>query len=238
MILRTHATGSSGNLYTVESTNTLLILECGLPLSRIKEKLGANLNRAEAVLITHEHGDHAKAASTLVKRGVKVFATKGTLDALGLSGDALAVCMEPMKPYKIGAVTVIAFTVEHDAAEPVGFILKDGEDKVCFMTDTRGCRYKVNGCTQMYIEANWAEDLMQSSTAPVTLKARVRHSHMSIDQCERFLKACDLSECRKIVLIHMSADRGDAERFRYLIQKATGKPTEVATNGKANKDGH
>ena len=76
------ASGSNGNCYTVDDGQTCIMLDCGLPFNRIKKMTDFKI--PDAVLVTHEHCDHAKAAKDFINRGVDVYLTKGTSEALQL----------------------------------------------------------------------------------------------------------------------------------------------------------
>ena len=82
-------TGSAGNCYKVKIGKATLLLECGLPFKVIQRKLDFKLSDIDACLVTHEHMDHAKAVKDLMKAGVDCYMTKGTSEALGVSGHRL-----------------------------------------------------------------------------------------------------------------------------------------------------
>jgi len=52
---KSYASSSKGNLYTVDNGKTKIMLECGLPIKKIKEKLGFRVHEISACLISHEH---------------------------------------------------------------------------------------------------------------------------------------------------------------------------------------
>ena len=75
------ASGSTGNCYVVDDGKTPLLLEAGVPIRAIQRHCA--ITKLGACLITHEHGDHSKAAEKIARYGVDVYASRGTLDALG-----------------------------------------------------------------------------------------------------------------------------------------------------------
>lgn len=89
MIFKQYASSSSGNMYTVESQNTTMLIEAGIPIADIKKHLNFNLHTVSACLISHEHGDHAKACKDLLVAGVDVYTSAGTAEALKVSGHRL-----------------------------------------------------------------------------------------------------------------------------------------------------
>jgi phosphoribosyl 1,2-cyclic phosphodiesterase len=77
----------------------------------------------------------------------------------------------------------------------------------------------------MALECNYSSDLIPSNCSR---QDRLFSSHMSLKQCIATLKANDLSKCREIHLLHLSADHSDEERFIREVQEATGIPTFAA----------
>jgi phosphoribosyl 1,2-cyclic phosphodiesterase len=89
------------------------------------------------------------------------------------------------------------------------------------------------------VEANYCLDILKANIKagliPESLKNRLLESHFSLDNVKGFLKANDLSEVRKIVLIHLSDGNSDADRMVREISELTGKDVEVAEAGKEIK---
>ncbi|MBR1695298.1 MAG: MBL fold metallo-hydrolase, partial [Selenomonas sp.] len=82
-----HATGSTGNCYTVSNGKATVMLDCGLPYNRIQKLTGFIL--PDAVFVTHEHQDHVKAAKDFMKRGVDIYTSAGTAEVENLEGHLL-----------------------------------------------------------------------------------------------------------------------------------------------------
>jgi phosphoribosyl 1,2-cyclic phosphodiesterase len=129
------ASGSSGNALLVQSTDpapgAALLVDCGLPQRTIERHLRhAGLGPADlaAVLLTHEHGDHAMSALPFARRhGIPLVANRPTADALGLSSADVPFHMLPTGgATTIGGLMVRSFAVPHDAADPVGYTIQAG----------------------------------------------------------------------------------------------------------------
>ena len=61
--LQTLASSSSGNSYLIKSENTNIILDIGIGIKKLNEKLtevGLGPNEVSGVLLTHEHIDHVR----------------------------------------------------------------------------------------------------------------------------------------------------------------------------------
>lgn len=224
------ASGSSGNAYRISDGDTALLLDAGIPLQRIKQALNFRVRDLAGCLITHAHGDHAKAAGDLAKAGVDVYTSQGTIDACRLTGHR----MKPVKALQevmIGTFAVLPFDVQHDAPEPLGFLLtsrRTGE-KLLYFTDTYYLKYRFTGLTHIMGECNYSMDIVEQSVRngyiPPELVPRLIKSHMSLEHFLDLLKANNLHEVKQIYLLHLSNNNSDAERFREAVQKLTG--TEV-----------
>jgi phosphoribosyl 1,2-cyclic phosphodiesterase len=221
--------GSSGNCYRVSDGKTSLLLEAGLPIKKIKQGCKFNLCEISGCLITHEHGDHAKSAKEIMQCGVNIYTSRGTAETLGIVDSYRCNCIELMHYTKIGTFQVLPFEVHHDAAEPVGYLINSTatKERLLFMTDTYYTQFTFSGLTHIMIEANFSEEALSDSDNDPR-RRRLRHSHMSIENCTELLKANDLSSCREIWLIHLSSSNGDAEGFKRRVQEATGCEVHVA----------
>lgn len=224
-----YASGSSGNCYTVSDGETVVMLDCGLPFRRIERLTGFLL--PTAVFVTHEHKDHSKAARDFMRRGVDVYMTAGTAAVLGVEAQHRLHILNPMEQVTIGRITVSAFPTQHDAREPCGFLLDDGDDRVLYATDTFYIKYQFPGVTKMLIEANHSYKILEENvTAHILNKAlaeRLIKSHFSIENVLSFLKANDLSKVKEIWLIHLSDSNADAGTFARMVEAATGKPVYI-----------
>lgn len=224
-----YASGSSGNCYTVSDGETVVMLDCGLPFRRIERLTGFLLPKA--VFVTHEHKDHSKAAQDFMRRGVDVYMTAGTAAALGIEAQHRLHILNLMEQTTVGRITVSAFPTQHDAREPCGFLLDDGDDRVLYATDTYYIKYQFPGVTKMLIEANHSYKILEENVGAhilnKSLAERLIKSHFSIENVLAFLRANDLSKVKEIWLIHLSDGNADAGKFARMVEAATGKPVYI-----------
>jgi len=211
MKFKPYASGSSGNLYTLDDGHTSIIIECGLPYREIARLLPKAPTSYDACLISHEHGDHcnAKTAETLFNRGMSVMLGGSLQNSLN-----------------IGTIRAQSFEVKHDVPN-WGYMSRGCTGETCvFLIDTFYCPVVPDfSPTIVAIECNYARDLM---TPGDSINDRLFASHMSLEQCISTLKAWDLSKTREIWLLHLSDDRSDEARFIAEVQAATGVPTWAA----------
>lgn len=222
-------TGSAGNCYILEENGRALLIECGVPFKDIQKALNFNLLKVDACIISHEHKDHCKAIKQVAGAGIPIYATQGTFEEMQLPVDLKAGMLTNGFTKAIYNWDVTPFSVEHDAKEPVGFMIETPSAKnVLFITDT----YKVmwdlypNNFDLIMIEANYDEDMIQGKYDIVN-KRRLR-SHFSIQNAIDYLGKLDLSETKQIMLTHLSDGVSDERKFKQLTEAAFGIPTVVA----------
>ncbi len=230
MDIKVLGSSSKGNCYIVSDGTTRLLLDCGVPIRRILSGIDFKPGSVAGCLVTHSHGDHVKSAPELMFRGITVCASAGCIGAAKLNG---ATPVKSMKMFTLGTFRVLPFDIQHDAPEPLGFLLKSTvtDEKLLYFTDSYYLKYRFTGITHILCEANYDPEILrrrvESGEVPGMLADRVISSHMSIDHLEDFLRACDLSKLRKIWLCHLSDGNSNATEFRRRIQRLTGVEVEV-----------
>ena len=214
------ASSSSGNAYIVSDRDTRILLECGVPHKKLQKLSGFSLSEFKACLVTHEHKDHAKSVEELINRGMDVYMSYGTAQALETD---LAKLIEDMEQFNIGSLDIVPFATFHDAKEPLGFLIKsrvDG-DVLAFATDTVNLRYQFPGLNILAIEANYDKAILaRCEKLPDKVRHRIENSHMEIDTLCDYLRSLDLSVCREIHLLHLSDATSHEEKFINKVKKA------------------
>lgn len=232
MDIQVIASGSTGNCYRIRDGTTSLLLECGVQIKRIQQALSFHLSDIDGCLISHEHGDHSKAAKDIIKAGIDIYTSTGTASALGLSGHRIKT-VKGRKQFAIGDLTVLPFDTEHDAAEPLGFLIVGTSGaKLLFATDTYYIKYKFNSLTHIMVEANYSLNILneniKAGRVPGVMKRRLLRSHFSLEHVKEFLQANDLSMVQEIWLLHLSDNNSDAACFKREIMELAGKPVYIA----------
>lgn len=234
--IKSLASGSSGNCYRVSDSKTPLLLECGIPYKKIQEGLEFKLSEIEGCLITHEHQDHCKAVNKVARAGIDCYLSPGTIGALNINHHRIR-SITPKEPEVIGSWIVKPFEVQHDANDPIGFLLwsKNTGDKLVYITDSYYSKYVFNEPNYIMIECNYSEEILDKNIAagrvPAVQKKRLLQSHFSLENVKDFLKSNDLSEVREIHLLHLSDRNSNAKLFKKEIQELTGKMVRVAGGG-------
>lgn len=236
MTLYVLGSSSKGNGYILTSdTGERLVLECGIKLDKLKQAIDFDIAGIAGVLVTHEHGDHAKYIHEYAGAGLDIYASEGTINAVLPAGYKTHRFnqISPLSGIKIGSFKVLPFDVQHDAAQPLGFLINHPEcGNLLFVTDAMEVGYNFPDLNNILIEANYSEEILQASElrggGVQVVRDRVRQSHMSIETCLCMLSETDLSKVNNIVLIHLSDRNSDARKFQSQIAYATGKTVTIA----------
>jgi phosphoribosyl 1,2-cyclic phosphodiesterase len=226
------ASSSSGNSYIVNDGKTELLLEAGIRWREIQKALDFKTQNIQGCLITHEHGDHIKSASEVMKACIPVYASQGTLEAANLTGHR-AFAVQSGQQFTIGSWTIMPFKVEHDVSEPLGFLLaNDVGEKMVFITDSYYCRYTFPPLNLIAVECNYSKRLLDENIAnkvvPAVMKKRLVKSHFCLENVLEFLKANDLTKVEEIHLLHLSDNNSDEAMFKKAVQEQTGKLVYIA----------
>lgn len=221
------ASSSAGNAYVVSDQETRILLECGISHSKLQKLSGFKLSEFQACLVSHEHKDHAKSVQELLSRGMEVYMSQGTAEALETEGVST---VESMEQFNVGSLDIVPFATFHDAREPLGFLIKsrvDG-DVLAFATDTVNLRYKFPGLNILAIEANYDKAILERcEKMPEKVRYRITNSHMEIDTLCDYLRTLDLTHCREIHLLHLSDATSHEGHFLNKVARAVPPWVEV-----------
>ncbi|HUQ73579.1 MAG TPA: MBL fold metallo-hydrolase [Burkholderiales bacterium] len=232
------ASGSSGNCLVAEAHDmacaTRVLVDCGLNLRDTERRLaraGLEPSDIDAILVTHEHGDHAGCVFDFAAaHDVRVYLTRGTLRALKAEGkvhDGLKCeLIRGEQKVAIGAMEVLPFTVPHDAAEPVQYILSDGAAKLGVLTDigisTRHVEQTLGGLSALVLECNYDRDMLWSGGYPKWLKERIGgpFGHLDNREAARLLGGLERSKLKHIIGAHLSQQNNKPEHARSALAAA------------------
>ena len=224
------ASGSKGNFYTIEASGDLLLIEAGISIKKIQEAVNFDFSNVIGCLLSHTHTDHSKSAKELTKRGINVYSHAETFNFLGIKSHR-AKAVEPFKQFKVGSFDVIGMPTMHDDLFPLAYVIKHGNNKILFLTDSYYFKYKIPGLTHIMIEASFDETILKNRLKDGKISEimynRLISSHFSYQNMVKMLKANDLSKVEEIYLLHLSDANSDAEAFRDGVEKTFGIQTTV-----------
>lgn len=230
------ASGSSGNCLAAEAAGTVVLVDCGLALTETERRLarlGLEPSRVGAILVTHEHGDHACGAFEFAAaHRVSVYLTHGTLAALKAEGKVLdgvpLVLVNGRQSFFVEGIQLLPFTVPHDAREPVQYVLSDGAARLGVITDvgisTAHVEKMLSGLDALVLECNYDYDMLWNGGYPRWLKERIAgpFGHLDNRESERLLGAIDRSRLKHVIGAHLSQQNNRPALARAALARALG----------------
>lgn len=209
------ASGSRGNAILVEAAQTRVLIDAGLSareLCRRLDLIGVVPESLDALLISHEHGDHIRGLGPLARRlKLPVYLHTAVAGRLADTGVPERVReFEEGQELEIGNISIRPFSITHDAHAPVGFTLDSAEGKIGVATDlgiaTRLVAQQLQGCRILVVEANHDEVMLRDGPYPWPLKQRVRstHGHLSNRASSELLGQLLWNGLEAVLLAHLS----------------------------------
>jgi phosphoribosyl 1,2-cyclic phosphodiesterase len=226
--------GSRGNATFVKTDQVRLLIDAGLSRKEIErrlESIGEEPDGIDAVLITHEHSDHACGLKVLMKDlPIQAFLTGGTIRALHadeyeMNGSRL-VPVSAEVSFVLGDLEIRPFSVPHDAAEPVAFTMTCGGSKVTQLTDIGYMPDHVAErlCTSdiLILESNHDLEMLRVGPYPWALKQRLmgRYGHLSNTAVGRFIREQYDGHAQHMVLAHLSSKNNHPAIAKFEASKA------------------
>lgn len=240
--------GSTGNAVLISSERTNVLVDAGLSAKEILRRLGevgVDPSDLDAILITHEHSDHAGGLRVLLGSvSCPVYISRETENAFfstrkGVqNGDSesskrqaamkdRSVAIESSREFRIGDIDFEPFSVPHDAADNFGFVAKRDGVRIATLMDfghiTPLIRQKLNGCDAIVIESNHSRDMLRvCSLYTWELKQRIfsRTGHLSNEDLGDWLTHDFDGSARHVVLAHLSQRANDPALAKITAETA------------------
>jgi len=226
--------GSKGNALLVEAGGTRVLLDCGFGTAEVNARLarlGLDADDLDAIIVTHEHGDHCDGVVKLSARcDIPVFLTRGTFSGLGAEARELPDrrFIDAYTAFTIGAIEVTPYTVPHDAREPVQFVLSDGAARLGVLTDaghpTPHIAQSLSGVDALVLECNHDLEMLENGPYPAQLKRRIsgKLGHLANAMSAELLRAMDCGRLRHVIAAHLSEKNNTPALARAALAGALG----------------
>ena len=213
-----------------------MLIDCGFgPRELIFRlaRLGLAPADMDAILVTHEHGDHVGAVARCAARfDLSVHLSHGTGVAAGL---AEATVFDSHTAFAIGNFEITPFPVPHDAREPTQFVVSDGNRRLGVLTDA-GCVTShmvdvLGGVDALVLECNHDPEMLRNGNYPWPLKQRVggRLGHLDNASAAALLEQIDRRRLQHVVAAHLSEQNNTPDLARSVLAAVLGcAPREIA----------
>jgi len=210
--------GSQGNACVVEACDgrdlVRVLIDAGFSPRELERRLtraGVEPGSLGAILVTHEHSDHAGGVRAFARRrSLSVYATEGTAAAADFGALRAVHSIRAGVELQIGPLRVLPIGVPHDASEPVQFLFSDGELRLAILTDlghpTPSVTAALSGLDALMLEFNHDLQMLREGPYSPSLKARIESDlgHLSNAQSVQFLESIDRSRLSHVVAAHLS----------------------------------
>jgi phosphoribosyl 1,2-cyclic phosphodiesterase len=223
--------GSQGNAFVVEAANghtsIRVLIDDGFSPRELERRLvraGVGIGSLSAILVTHEHSDHAAGVCAFAqRRQLSVYATGGTAAEAGFDSLRRLHTIRAGVEVQIGPLQVLPIEVPHDAREPVQFMVSDGARRLAILTDLGHPAPRViamlTGLDALVLEFNHDLQMLRRGPYPPSLKARIESDvgHLSNAQSIQFLESIDRSRLTRVVAAHLSRTNNRPQLAREAL---------------------
>lgn len=226
MKVQTIASGSKGNCTIVLCNDTNLIIDMGISYLTLKNSLEENslfFDNFNGILITHCHKDHTKGLSSLIKKtNIPVYIPEKMYDSIK-EYVPYPRCIIIDDEFYINDVKINLLHTSHDAPCSVGFIIRNNDKSLVYITDTgyinRKILNNIVGKDCYIIESNHDEVMLMDGPYPRFLKERVisDKGHLSNITTAKYLKKIVGKNTKNIILAHRSETNNTEEKILEAI---------------------
>lgn len=208
--------GSRGNSIYIASSHTRILIDAGFSCAQIEKRLakvGETIQGLDGIIISHEHQDHFRGVSTLIRKyEIPLYITQKTLEGANESLPKLTKKMfiSAGNPFSLGDLSFHPFSLPHDASDPLGFVVQLNNIRVGIALDlgfpSKLVEQKLRHCSALILESNHDPEMLLGGPYPWEVKQRImsRLGHLSNTDLAELLRKVLTDEVRYILLAHLS----------------------------------
>ena len=223
--------GSEGNSTLVYTDTTALLVDVGFVARTMEKRFDAikfDPSRLNAFLITHEHSDHMRGAEILSKKyKIPVYMTSGTANNVSprFRKCGRIKTLKAEEKFTIGDIEVDPFSIPHDVADPVGYLLESKGRTAVNVTDigrvTTRVVEKLRKAHLAVVEANHNPEMLANGPYPAFLKKRIagNEGHLSNEQCGELLGHAMGNGLASVIFAHISRTNNDHQHVEKLARE-------------------
>lgn len=217
------ASGSKGNSVYISDGHTQVLVDAGLSGKETEQRMksrGLSPESLDAIVVSHEHCDHVSGVGVLSRRyQLPVYINEKTFLAAQKIGKPWSICsFDTGGKFNVNGLEFYPFSILHDAADPVGFVIKTRGRSVGIATDfgvaTDTVFSALAGVNMLIAEANYDEDMLANGPYPWFLQQRIRSDigHMSNHDTSELVSSIAHDELLHVVLAHLSQENNTPEK--------------------------
>ncbi len=209
------ASGSKGNATLLKTESTTLLIDAGISMKAMQERLEGGLPDIDGLLLTHSHSDHTKGLRGLYRKQTPpLYTTKPsyaeTKKRLDIAPEFMEV--EGARPFAFNDVYVFPVELSHDSEATLGFVFEAEGKRVAYVMDTgfipESDYEHLSNCDLYIFESNYDAGMLFSSERPYYLKRRIDSvkGHLSNSDAAYYLTRLVGEKTRTLVLAHASEE--------------------------------
>lgn len=216
-----------GNAYVLEQNGSRLILDIGRPWRELVKACEYDVLSINAVLITHEHGDHTKYMKDLKTAGIPIFSNGSVKEKF-----PYVRVLPKARSADVGGWKVIPFEVPHTNSDGsdcqnYAYLIEKSGERLLYLTDWMYCPYNLSrfGINHFLIAINYTELEEEDEDS------KIRHvvkGHSSIDTAIEFLKVSMTDACKNIIACHLSQRNACQKRILFDLVEIAPETVNVA----------
>ncbi len=249
----TIASGSSGNCLYAGNGESHILIDAGVSCKRIIEGLKTfelTGNDIQGILVTHEHTDHVSGLGVLSRKfHIPIYGTEKTIkrildmENLGKLDRELFQIIEAGKTFDIGNMSIESFSISHDAADPVSYVIHESNKKIGMVTDLGFYDDRIvdylKSSDLLYVEANHDIHMLQAGPYPYYLKRRILgdQGHLCNEKAAELVVELTHDRLKNVILGHLSKENNYPDLALATVQNEVEKSicVEVAPRDCAGK---
>lgn len=222
MKIVTLASGSKGNCTLVQTDNVKMLIDAGISLTEIEQKLqllNVNPHDIFGILITHQHSDHIKNVGVFARKyNCHVFANIAMWNTLSSKIGVLEKSQKmafTSNCFYIKDLTVQAFELSHDCP-CFGYSFYNQGNKITMATDLGYAPQSVldnlKDSNILILEANHDENLLLNNPKySAVLKRRIlsQKGHISNKTCAEIIAKIYSKNLKQVILAHLSEENNN-----------------------------
>lgn len=209
------ASGSKGNSTLLCSAKTKILIDCGLSKRNLMQRLdicGVTLADIAGVFVTHAHSDHTA--------GLKFFQTSSLYAPLFVIEEDMdpGHILTPFETLYFEDIKITPLPLSHDSANTVGFLIEEGDESLCYITDTgfvpERVLPRIANCNYYIFESNHDPKMLWESGRPPELIRRISgdYGHLSNIDSAYYLAGLIGPKTTEVTLAHLSEECNTKER--------------------------
>lgn len=215
--------GSRGNAIVVDNGSTRVLIDAGFSARELNRRFVAAAiapESVEALIVTHEHGDHSCGALRSARRWRwSVHATRGTVAAMPELEHADVRAFEAGDTLTFSSMTVLTVPTLHDANDPVAVVATDTASgaRAAVVTDlgreSMHLRSVLREVDVLVLESNHDDVMLARGPYPISVQRRIASGtgHLSNREASALARACVHSGLQHLVLAHISQNCNTAD---------------------------